>query len=377
MRYLLIGVALAALLSSSSAWAGSASVPMLVKAPSSGSSSIACDIGPNYTGSIPGPARAEGYTHCVANYDFTNTTTWNNNASAGGSGFNFSTLSTWFQCSDDGSGGYIFYLDTGGVTPPCTDVHMITDGGVQVLDLTFTPTDFTNNVKYISLISTSRFNYPTPAGTLFPNGLYVEDVYRIPSSTYSSLSVDPGGVLIGGSAWTYGLGGSASPQTNVMEWDFGEQYANSSGGYEAINVGEHCPSNFQCGSASMTGQQASGWNPQAYQAYQRLETTDTSGNYGECAYLNGTPITYTGVNGCVTGTFAGGSSDAALNSKNQLIQWTGAQQASETCQNQACAQPSGNVDMYIKRITIWSCPSWQTTTNGCAVSAVPTSPPSF
>ena len=191
-----------------------------------GSDPIACDIGPSYTGSIPEPAQAMGYTHCAANYNFTNSY--------------FTTVSNWLACTDDGTTFYLFWLEQAGAgSVPCSRVSMINDGGTQTLDLTFTPTDFNNNAKTLSLQSTSGKNLPTPVGTLFPNGMYVDQVYRLPQSTYNSVaSADPDGVNFGG-IWTYGVGLFASPQTNIMEWDFGEMYGGNSP-YQSSNVGEHC-----------------------------------------------------------------------------------------------------------------------------------------
>ena len=128
--------------------------------PTPPSNGIACDIGPNYIGSIPAPAQAVGYTHCAANYDFTSSTTFNNGA--GGSGYNFSNISTWLYCNGSGGGtasnptGPLWYvIDTGnGVQAPCSDMSIINDGGSNSLLLTFTPTDF--NIKSLLLTCKQR-----------------------------------------------------------------------------------------------------------------------------------------------------------------------------------------------------------------------------
>ena len=111
-----------------------------------GSDPIACDIGPAYTGSIPAPAQAMGYTHCAANYNFTNSY--------------FTTVSNWLACTDDGTTFHLFWLKPLNASVPCNRVNMISDGGVQTFDLTFTPTDFNNNAKALSLQSTSGVNCP-------------------------------------------------------------------------------------------------------------------------------------------------------------------------------------------------------------------------
>ena len=48
------------------------SADLSVQAVPASSDGIACDIGPNYTGAVPAAALAAGFTHCAANYDFSN-----------------------------------------------------------------------------------------------------------------------------------------------------------------------------------------------------------------------------------------------------------------------------------------------------------------
>src|SRR5690242_7504818 len=56
---------------------------------------IACDVGTPYIGSIPAPAKAAGFTHCVANYDFTQTGPF----TSGGNTYRWSNLSSWLECA--------------------------------------------------------------------------------------------------------------------------------------------------------------------------------------------------------------------------------------------------------------------------------------
>jgi hypothetical protein len=341
---------------------------------SGGSSSgggIACDIGPPYQGSIPAPARAMGYTHCAANYDFTQPT--------------FSRVDDWLQCPDNGSaiannsGTALWYVEHGSPAAPCSDVNMITDGGSQVLDVTFKPTDFNNNVGNTSLTTSSGLNYPNPAGTRFPTGAYVEQVYRWPQSSFNNMApdVNKGGASLIGGIWEYPPGDISS--SNFIERDFGEQY---------IPLGQNgTPSNeyeWQGGAGiinsgtSFHWVSASGWNPTAYQTYGNLNTISTNGHYGQCGYFNGTPVTYSGFNGCAVDNLVHGASDSAPEANYSAIIWSGGglKSGGNGCGSSSipCLAPSGNVDFYIQRITIFTCPDWRTTTNGCAVSSVPSSP---
>src|SRR6516162_9190616 len=58
--------------------------------------SITCDIGPNYSGSIPAAATQAGFTHCAANYDFTYTGSFTN----GSFTYQWSNLSSWLRCDN-------------------------------------------------------------------------------------------------------------------------------------------------------------------------------------------------------------------------------------------------------------------------------------
>jgi hypothetical protein len=73
----------AALLAPGLAYAGNPSADLSGQiVPASGS--IACGVGPNYTGSIPTQASTAGFTTCAANYDFTSS--------------QFANASTWLDC---------------------------------------------------------------------------------------------------------------------------------------------------------------------------------------------------------------------------------------------------------------------------------------
>jgi hypothetical protein len=131
-----------------------------------------CDIGPPYTGSIPAQAQQAGFTHCAANYDFTQTQSFTDSLGT----HQWSNLSSWFSCNN--TTPYLFALN--GVTlVPCDTSHqnITTDGGTQVLALTYTLADaqagnYQNNLA--SGVSTN--------GTQFPNQFYVEHVIR-PTTT--------------------------------------------------------------------------------------------------------------------------------------------------------------------------------------------------
>lgn len=107
---------------------GGTSLPLTITS----GSTVACDIGPPYTGSIPAAATQAGMTHCAYNYDFAQTSSWTDALGT----HQWSNLSTWFTCSHASSGPYLWWHAG---TGPCDTTHqnIITDSGVQVFALTF------------------------------------------------------------------------------------------------------------------------------------------------------------------------------------------------------------------------------------------------
>ena len=52
-----------------------------------GGDNISCDTGTNYSGSVPTEAQATGFTHCAANWDFSQSL--------------YATQSNWLDCGDN------------------------------------------------------------------------------------------------------------------------------------------------------------------------------------------------------------------------------------------------------------------------------------
>jgi hypothetical protein len=319
-----------------------------------------------------------GFTHCAANYDFTSTATFNNGM--GWTGYNFSDPTTWLDCSDSGDAGPLLYRgdasSAGGIEAPCSDVNIIKDNNINTLDISFTPTDFTNGVSFTDLASISRFNDPSPAGAHFPNGSYVDMVYRVPQSTYDSVSPDTnqsgGGTILGG-IWFYGWGDNGG---KFLEHDSNELYAANPSNYTSTNEYEWGP----CDNGVCTGQSfhyggASGYDPTTYHDYGYLMTEDGSSTIGQCGYLDGSALTYSGFNGCSSNTV---DYAASMVSPSYLIFWSGAgsDYKANTCGSITCQTPNGNVDLYVRRVTIFTCSSWSPTNMSATCdTTIPTSPP--
>lgn len=88
---------------------------------SGGGPGVACDIGPNAP-AIPAEAQAAGFTHCAANWDFSQPL--------------YATLSNWFDC-DGGNPNVLWHSGSAGVffSPPCNSrsIHQINDNGPTVV----------------------------------------------------------------------------------------------------------------------------------------------------------------------------------------------------------------------------------------------------
>jgi hypothetical protein len=101
-----------------------------------GPGSIACDIGPSYTGSIPAAAAKAGFTHCAANYDFTQTQSFTDSIGA----HQWSNMSSWFSCTDT-PGSWLLTNHWSDTACDTNHLNVTTDGGTEVLALSYYLTD--------------------------------------------------------------------------------------------------------------------------------------------------------------------------------------------------------------------------------------------
>ena len=115
------------LLAPTLAYSGNPSGDLSVEVVPASSNGIACDIGPNYTGSIPAAAQAVGFTHCAANYDFSNSF--------------YATRSNWLDCAGAANPQW-WNLSYATTTPaPCGRYNIIADTafGTNVLQSIYEP----------------------------------------------------------------------------------------------------------------------------------------------------------------------------------------------------------------------------------------------
>jgi hypothetical protein len=318
---------------------------------------IACAIGPNYTGPIPAGAQAAGYTTCAANYDFTNAA--------------YSNVSSWLRCPDDGTPGYQWYY-TYFSAFDCANVVMVTDGGTQTLQISFTTDLFTAGEKQLQLETQAERGALPRVGTSFPAGLYVESVWRYPASTFANAPANTPALLAGAPfMWcnNCSIGGASTP---FVEIDPNEQYSNAGSttidatsfvGYTNFGTGEW---NFG-GAGNHLGligsgprsSNVAGWDPTVYHTYSLRWTQNTSGNFAGCVYFDNTQLSPSsgGGPGCQTGTYQGGGSDPSITARYAFHSWTG------WAQPNTVPTPTGPAVVLFRRMTVFTCATWQTT--GC------------
>jgi hypothetical protein len=89
------------------------------------------------TGAIPAAATQAGFTHCAANYDFTQTGSF----TSGGHTYQCSNLSSWLESA--GALTLLLFDHDYGIPIDCSDVSVVMDSACncQVLQMIYQPTD--------------------------------------------------------------------------------------------------------------------------------------------------------------------------------------------------------------------------------------------
>jgi hypothetical protein len=305
--------------------------------------SIACDIGPNYTGTIPVQAQQQGFTHCAANYDFTSP--------------QFATISSWLnQC---GASPGLFRVAW--PSPPnCSSYTIETDPvyGNTMLHMHYDPAQGTSFAQTDLLESIAAF----PGVGLWMQGTFRNDAHND--------TVCPTGQFCINTAFWYYAGDGLS--TAFMEWDTVEIYmangvfnsATMAGGAWNCGGGTHCGPTLQ----NSNWETVSGYNDKVYNTYAALITNDGTDNASWCGYLNGTNLGTTCAHSGGYSSLAQGSQ--IFQSVNHLRLQLGPQGG---------PTPTGVEDTYYKQIVIFTCPGYGSTyptssTGNCHNATVRTTP---
>jgi hypothetical protein len=300
-------------------------------------------LSPPPTGLTPPPgAQAAGFTTLALNMDFTGATT----SSYAGTTYNINDLSdsnSWLSCQYATGGGNTPTHPVWWVSPawgnaaPCSRVSIINDGGTNVLDIQWQPNDGPNLGVNASEIDTWTVNESANTGYSFPlGGSYIEFVFRETPATISACPAG-GGACLDDDVWSWPTSGGST------EWDFLETYAN---GFGAPAV--HGDSNASSVPA---------WGFLDYTQYRTfgLRMTTDGTHMDQCGYLDTGAVSTSSSTrtffGC-GGEFTANDGTSTTEQRSFLRLQVGPVGGSPW--------PTENMDMYLQRITVWSCSSWQT-----------------
>jgi hypothetical protein len=311
------------------------------------SGKVACDQGPALAVPIS-VVQTAGFTHCVLNADFTQV-----------GGFFSKTSNFIDRCGGAGNKIFQAYYAYSGAQVPCNRMTIEMDGGTQVLHLQYLRGDSSGT----GVIRPVEFAYPTlhhnggvqsgwpqpasPGTESLPQEMYTEITFRMP--TYS-LNQRQLGKDIPFAWWQMAAAGL--PPGGSVEVDYIE-----------INS----DSNFGRGWNNSTGMREWGCNPCAslnqpivthvdytqYHKFGVLVTSDEKTNFAKCLFVDDV------LQGCQTISPSNAVAYRTDRSKflNYVVVWVG--------NNGGDAgpdfEPINPVDVYIKSMTIWECPSYATT----------------
>ncbi len=327
---------------------------------------IACDVGPPYTGSIPAAATQAGFTHCAANYDFTQTASFTD------------SLGTWQWSNVLGAGGWL----SCSATPPflfrynaeagCDAAHFSvgTDSGMQVFQESYYLTD-KNAGKYYTEIESASYNGTSISGTSFPTGKYIEWIQR---ATVANTCVSPFCIIWNMSTYAPDIFSGNNPcfletdnelNSNGLSPNQGMDYWNPTCGISGNGFGPAAPV-------------AAGAMATTYNTYGVLLTIDDASKGAMCNYFR------VGVVGGLQGgdwlSCASENLAAAPNNvytARSAVWWDeGPQNVSKGGGNWTATSETTN----IQRATVWVCPSpaggtWQTTGQCYNNPVITTAPP--
>jgi hypothetical protein len=322
---------------------------------------IACDIGPPYNGSIPAAAAQAGFTHCAANYDFTQTQQWTDSAGT----HQWSNLSSWLTCDHNSTNtSYLFYWGGSGTTP-CDTSHenIVSDNGTQVLALSI----YLNEIQggtYSTELDTGIFVgssniTPTP----FPEQYYLEQVVKTNTaspSSQGSLYFDISSFMI-----------NYVQAPCSISVDFGENFSNTAstnGGIAGWNY-TACPTGS--GYLFSPAINAPSLTSSSYSTYGGLASMDglkyaTLCNYWAAGAVSGIPAS--GFQNCIPANYGNPIPVTGMFSGARMYLYT---KVGPQSSNNAPGWTANPLTVDIQRMTMWICPNptggtnWQTQNTTC------------
>jgi hypothetical protein len=293
---------------------------------------VACDIGP--PAAVPAAAAMAGFTHCAANWDFSQST--------------YAVLSNWADC-DGSNPNVLWHRGMMGITelPPCNikqkvDTDPATGAKVTVMNFKWLASHGQMAQKAganpnANQIGLQTFNNWTNQVTWTVGNYYEESVDRL--EEYCS--------ACGG-----GLGGPndimAGPyaQNGATEVDNPEIYTDNGAlagcGIYCLGGGQWAYTSFRGGTSSQF--LPSGWASEKYYKYGALHTSDGATDKRLCMYVNDV---LQGA-GCIV------ISNAAFTARNAIAISAG---------SNAGTSPD-NIDLDVQYVRIWTCERASSMCNG-------------
>jgi len=297
------------------------------------SDGIACDIGPNYAVAVPAAALAAGFTHCAANYDFSNPF--------------YATRSNWLDCAGAANPQWWNLSFGRGAVAPCGRYNIIHDPafGTNVLQSIYQPSDWPKELS--TELDTTNSASPTPGsnpGFFFPTQFYVEVAEYVTADTqnnaYAATSCGSSPALFGG-VWAWAA--PETVETDFMEFYPGESTCTNGGNtYDHNGGGALFPANVNAQPGQLVF--SSGYDPTIPHTYGILQMANGT-TYTRCNYMDNVGLG----SGCVSDTFGAG----AISSQSWLKITIGPED------NNPGTKPSVNEDLRVQRITVWECTDLQ------------------
>jgi hypothetical protein len=307
----------------------------------------ACDNGDALR--TPAMAAAAGFSHCVLNADFTKV------------GGLFGNVANFIDgCGGTGTKIFQAYYAYSGVQVPCNRMTIESDHGTQVLHLRYQRGDSSGT----GAIRPLEFAYPTlkhngavqsgwpqpasPRTENLPQEMYAEITFRMP--TYSLNQGQLGRDIPFG--W-WQMGAAGEPKVGGIEVDYIEINSDSnfgSGWNNSTGMRDWCTTE-NCNQINQRIVTHTDYTQ--YHTFGVLVTSDLKTNFAKCLFTDGV------LNGCQTISPADATGYRTDRSKffNYVAVWVGNNGGSAGPDY----EPVNPVDVFIKSMTIWECPSYATT----------------
>lgn len=279
---------------------------------------------------VPAGAQAAGYTTLAFHSDFTQPF--------------YTNLSNWLDCAGATSPQWWIAGGNGHSPPPCARISMISDGGVQVMDMRFTAADASDLGTVLTstnAIGANRFT----RGVDFPNGAYWQVTFRV---LPNGLNNNPYGNLIA-AWWTWSDTGQTASSTAFQERDFPEIYATGCCHNDVIIHEWYKPAGQTDVGLAGLGRPEYSIDPTIYHTFAARVTQDGSTNLAICFYLDGV---FQNCNDMIRAGNTGATAitSSQLNQRNYPILQVGPLNSTPV---------AATMDLLAKDVQIWTCPGWQ------------------